>query len=133
MPEMKTVLVADDDQALRRMLALVLTRAGYQVSQAVNGTEAVDAFTAAAPDLLILDIRMPGLNGLEALRQIRRLPGGAEVPAIMLTGLAEAEDRDAAAQAGANGFVVKSRFDVRGFVGQVEAALEVPSSARKPA
>ncbi len=65
------ILVVDDDVAVRRLIRANLEARGYEISQAVNGTEALEVLESNVPDLLILDIKMPGLDGVEVCRRIR--------------------------------------------------------------
>ena len=78
----QTVLVVDDDDALREMVGLVLAGAGYEPMFAADGISAVEVFTQRSPDLVILDVMLPGQSGIEVCKQIRAISG---VPIVMLT------------------------------------------------
>ena len=98
------ILVVDDDDALREMVGLVLSGAGYEPAFAADGISAISAFTESQPDLVLLDIMLPGQSGIEVCEQIRALSG---VPIIMLTAKSETEDVVRGLEAGADDYVVK--------------------------
>lgn len=100
-----TILVVDDEPKLRALLQEFLNQHGFTVTTAASGEEALDVFQRSSPSVVLLDIKMPGMDGLTALREIRALRPSATV--IMITGL-EGEQAMAEAQAlGANGYIVK--------------------------
>ena len=99
------VLVAEDDQRLRESLARVLTFEGYDVVFAADGVEALSAAATEHPDLIILDILMPKLDGLTAARRLRS--SGDHTPVLMLTARHEVGDRVAGLDAGADDYLVK--------------------------
>jgi two-component system, OmpR family, response regulator MtrA len=98
------ILVVDDDDALREMVGLVLSGAGYQPLFASDGVSAVSVFFESTPDLVLLDIMLPGQSGIEVCKQIRAQSG---VPIIMLTAKGETEDVVQGLEAGADDYVVK--------------------------
>jgi len=98
------ILVVDDDDALREMVGLVLSGAGYNPVFAADGISAVDVFTSQNPDLVLLDIMLPGQSGIEVCGQIRSKSG---VPIIMLTARGDTEDVVLGLEAGADDYVVK--------------------------
>jgi two-component system response regulator MprA len=99
------ILVADDDPALRDALRRALRLEGYEVDLAADGAEALDALAAAGPDLLVLDVAMPNVDGLEVARRLRT--EGNRVPILMLTARDAVDDRVAGLDAGADDYVVK--------------------------
>jgi two-component system alkaline phosphatase synthesis response regulator PhoP len=88
---LRRVLAVDDEPSIRRLLEVDLTRAGYQVVTARDGLEALAMARAAPPDLIVLDVMMPGLNGFQVLDSLKEEPATGEIPVIMLT----ARDDDA--------------------------------------
>jgi two-component system response regulator MtrA len=98
------ILVVDDDDALREMVGLVLNAAGYHTVFAADGLSAVEVFKSEEPDLVLLDIMLPGQSGIEVCRQIRSLSG---TPIVMLTAKGETEDVVHGLEAGADDYVVK--------------------------
>jgi two-component system response regulator MprA len=99
------ILVADDDPALRDALRRALRLEGYEVDLAADGAEALDAVAAGGPDLLVLDVAMPNVDGLEVARRLRT--EGNRVPILMLTARDAVDDRVAGLDAGADDYVVK--------------------------
>jgi two-component system response regulator MprA len=99
------VLVVDDDPPIRRMLERTLTTEGYEVASAADGGEALAAVERAAPDLLVLDIGMPGLDGLAVCRRLRQ--SGLALPILLLTARDAVDERVAGLDAGADDYLVK--------------------------
>ena len=98
------ILVVDDDDALREMVGLVLSSNGYQPVFASDGISAVEVFKQSSPDLVLLDIMLPGQSGIDVCNQIRAVSG---VPIIMLTAKGDTEDVVVGLEAGADDYVVK--------------------------
>ena len=103
------ILVADDDATSRKLLTRILTSAGFSCTQAPDGIEALKSLHADPPSLLLLDFDMPGMDGAEVLKQLRRddNPAIAQIPAIMLTGHGGEESEVLCLEAGADDFVTK--------------------------
>jgi len=103
------ILVADDDATSRKLLVRILTNAGFSCTQAPDGIEALKSLRADAPSLLLLDFDMPGMDGAEVLKQLRRDENAAiaQIPAIMLTGHGGEESEVLCLEAGADDFVTK--------------------------
>ena len=99
------LLLVDDDPAVREALALVLDLNGFEVNTAVDGREAIRALSLDTPDAVILDVLMPGLDGLEVCRRIRA--AGDRTPVLMLTARAEVSERVAGLEAGADDYLAK--------------------------
>jgi two-component system response regulator MprA len=99
------LLIADDETAVREALALVLDLDGFEVTTAADGYEAIRTLSAQRPDAVILDVLMPGLDGLEVCRRIRAT--GDRTPVLMLTARAEVSERVAGLEAGADDYLVK--------------------------
>lgn len=78
---MKKILLVDDEESIQLLYREEFTDEGYEVISAINGEEAIEKFTSESPDLVILDIQMPGMNGIEVLRQMKMM--NAEVPVIL--------------------------------------------------
>jgi two-component system response regulator MtrA len=113
------ILVVDDDDALREMVGLVLSGAGYDPVFAADGLSAVEVFKSSEPELVLLDIMLPGQSGIEVCRQIRALSG---VPIIMLTAKSDTEDVVVGLEAGADDYVVKPHNGAE-LVARVKARL----------
>jgi DNA-binding response OmpR family regulator len=116
---MSCVLVVDDENDIRGLVQELLQRAGHDVIQAPDGNEALKRFYAEQPDLVILDVQMPGLDGWGVLERIREL---SDVPVIMLTARAEELDKVRGLRAGADDYVTKP-FGRQELLARVEAHL----------
>lgn len=127
----KKVLVVDDDPAIRRLVRAWLEVGDVMVLEATNGEEAVQIAAIEAPDVILLDIAMPVLNGIDACRRLRELPTTANVPIIMLTAKGMVEDRRAAKEAGATRFITKP-FSPLALRMEMRAYLEEKPAETKP-
>lgn len=103
----KTILIVDDEPYMIRLLQHHVERAGYKMVKAVNGREALEKIDSAKPDLIIMDVMMPELNGLEVLSQIRESPETAELPVIIMTANAQRFTKEEAEAAGVSAFLTK--------------------------
>ncbi|MGA5893719.1 response regulator transcription factor [Streptomyces venetus] len=116
----QTVLLAEDDRAIRNALERALTLEGYQVMAVADGVEALAQAHRNRPDVLVLDVMMPGIDGLQVCRVLRA--EGDRTPVLMLTALVETADRIAGLDAGADDYVVKP-FDVEEVFARLRALL----------
>jgi len=125
-----TILVVDDEPEIVRLVRSYLKRDGYRVVTAYNGEEALYAARHERPDLVVLDVLMPGMDGLEFTRRIRR---EQDVPIIMLTARADETDRIVGLEMGADDYVTKP-FSPREVVARVRAVLRraQPSDDKEP-
>jgi len=114
-----TVLVVDDEPQIRRVLRATLSSTGYEVIEAKSGQEAIETVIAERPDLILLDVNMPGMSGLEACSKIRMSFDG---PIIMVTVRNAERDKIAALDAGADDYVVKP-FAIGELLARIRAAL----------
>ena len=119
MSPMAKILIADDDPHIRQLLAFALEKAGFEVVEAEDGEAALEKAEAAAPDLLVLDINMPRMNGLDVCRQLR---ARGELPILILSSRDEEIDRVLGIELGADDYVVKP-FSPREVVARVTAIL----------
>ena len=101
------ILVVDDDFGMRLLMRESLEQAGFIVEEADDGLPAVQSFQEYRPDLILMDVVMPEMDGFTACSEIRRLPGGEQVPILMVTGLDDEESVNRAYQLGATGFITK--------------------------
>lgn len=117
--EKQRILVVEDDPNVCELVSLYLNREGYQVDCVGNGEEALRAYRAAPPDLIVLDLMLPGLDGLEVCRQVRK---ESETPIIMLSARGDDIDRILGLELGADDYVPKP-FNPRELVARVKAVL----------
>jgi DNA-binding response OmpR family regulator len=101
------ILIVDDDPRLLHIVAMYLGIEGYEVSTAENGEDGLAKVEARAPDLVILDIMMPGMDGIETCRRIRGHPPTAATPIVMFSALSSDDDIERARVAGANHLITK--------------------------
>ena len=104
---MKTVLIVEDDQMNRDMLLLRLKRRGYEISIAENGLEGVEFAQNKKPDVIVMDMSLPVLDGWEATRRIKADPSTANIPVIALTAHAMSVDRVRSMEAGCDAYLTK--------------------------
>lgn len=116
------ILIAEDDDSIVELVFTALESAGHQCLHAENGARALDMMRLYAPDLLVLDVMMPEMDGIEAAQRIRKDERIAGTPILMLTALSEVENKVGGLDAGADAYIPKP-FDVREFTAQVSALL----------
>ncbi|MDE3095581.1 MAG: response regulator [Chloroflexota bacterium] len=107
MPAPPSILVVDDQRANRELLEAQLASGGYEIRQAADGVEALESVEHAEPDLILLDIEMPRLNGIEVCRRLKRDPRRRLIPIVILTAQVDRETRLAGLAAGADDFLTK--------------------------
>ena len=101
------IVVADDDAATRFVVSSALTHEGFSVIEASNGQEAIEAFKQSQPDVILMDVEMPGTDGYQACAIIRDSQGGADLPVVMVTGHDDSESINRAYEVGATDFISK--------------------------
>ena len=121
----RRILVVDDEERMVRFIRLNLEHDGFQVSEAFNGKEAIQKIRDVTPDLILLDVMMPDLDGFEVLETVREV---SNVPVIMLTAKGEEDDRVRGLELGADDYITKP-FSPRELVSRVKAVLRRTESA----
>jgi DNA-binding response OmpR family regulator len=127
MPDSSTILLVDDEDSIQKLLAYPLEREGYRVLQARDGEEAMRRFASERIDLVVLDIMLPKLDGLEVCKRLR---AESEVPIIMLTARDDELDKVLGLELGADDYITKP-FSIREFRSRVRALLRRASVARQ--
>jgi CheY-like chemotaxis protein len=115
------VLIAEDDQPVREALVTLVELLGHAATAVRDGAGALDAVSACRPDLVLSDIRMPAVSGLELCRRLKANPATHQIPVVLITALGE-EHRRVALAAGADGFLNKP-FGIPAFRAQIEMAM----------
>src|SRR5258708_39823675 len=102
-----TILIADDDPISRQMLRLFLQQDGYIIHEVEDGPEVIAMYESFQPDLILLDAMMPQMTGFEVCTRLQELPGGDQIPVLIITGLDDEESVDQAFAAGAADYITK--------------------------
>ena len=126
------ILVVEDDRFLRRACEASLRERGFEVIIAEDGEDGLRLARAAPPDLILLDLLMPKLSGIEMLRALRERPETAAIPVVILSNSSRDEDKQQALQLGASGYYVKANLSLRELAGQVDRLVH-PAPAVDPA
>ncbi|PBC71153.1 response regulator receiver domain-containing protein [Streptomyces sp. TLI_235] len=119
---MASILVADDDADIRDLVAYKLTQSGHQVTVVDDGLGALKAVREQTVDLALLDIRMPGMSGLDVCRELRAAPETERLPVILLTARSQEFDIETGFAAGADDYIIKP-FSPRELSSRVQAVL----------
>lgn len=101
------ILIVDDDATTRKLLGLYLKTKGYEISSAENGLDAIEKVGRDNPNLIITDLNMPYMDGIEFVKTMRADPARHEIPILMVTTEADPEERERAMSVGVNGYLVK--------------------------
>ncbi len=104
---MPTILVVDDHEEIREALAEILEEEGHEVLQAVDGLHALEIVSGTIPDVILLDIAMPGMDGLETLQRLKDRPESAKLPVIMVTAQGDRQNMVKAVQLGVRDYITK--------------------------
>lgn len=131
MPKTRILVIEDDDDA-RMMYGIMLRSWGYEVLEATTGQEGTTAALRQKPDLILLDIMMPDMDGYEVCRQLRNDPGFHQVPILFLTALDTMDDRIKGYSMGGDDFLTKGQIDYKEMGVRIKAALERAERLRRP-
>ena len=117
------ILIVEDDEFLRSLTAKRLEKDGYDLAVAVDGDSAVTTAEKEKPDLILLDLLLPGTNGFQALEKMRTIDGLGKTPVIVFSNLGQKEDIEKAKGLGANDFLIKANFTLDDVVAKVKTYL----------
>ena len=106
----KTILIIEDDKFLRELICQKLIKEGYEVCEAIDGEEGVKKIKEAKPDLVLLDLILPGIDGFEVLSKIKEDPETKSIPVIILSNLGQKEDVEKGLKLGAADYLIKAHF-----------------------
>lgn len=118
------VLIVDDDEKVRELVRVNLEFEGYTVREAANGADGLEAIEEAKPDLILLDVMMPHIDGWEMLRRVQEQYGAGVIPVVMFSGKLDDQAQALAANSGAQGFVGKP-FDLQHLITQTKKIVPV--------
>jgi two-component system, cell cycle response regulator DivK len=127
-PEVRILLV-EDNVVNRRLAEFLLRSEGYQVREAASAHEAFELLSLEKPDLILMDVQLPGLDGLEATKRLKANPATRDIPVVAVTSYAMKGDRESALAAGCCGYITKP-IDKTTFVKEV--AIHLPAKDRGP-
>lgn len=129
-----TILVVDDEEMTRNLLRLMLERNGYAIVEARDGQEALDLINTDRPDVVIMDVMMPNMDGFTACEELRRQPKTAELPVILLSARTQNEAVRAGLLAGADRYMTKpiSRPELIETIEDLLSGLKTPQNDRLP-
>ena len=119
----KTIVLADDESYIAIAYRDGLERAGFAVTVANNGQDALGAISHIKPDIVLLDLIMPKMNGLEVLKAIKADPALSSIPVIVLSNLSQVTDEAEVLRLGAADFLIKSDFSLKQIIEKVESVL----------
>jgi DNA-binding response OmpR family regulator len=122
------ILLVDDDPNIRQLVSLYLTREGFEVEEAQRGDDALKQFKAAAPNMILLDIMLPGMDGWQVCREVRKV---SNIPIIMLTAKDETFDKVLGLELGADDYIAKP-FEPKELVARIKAVIRRYQSAEAP-
>ncbi len=120
----KKILVVEDEATLQKALNDVLSQEGYNVLSAIDGMRGLEMITQEKPDLILLDIILPKMDGFEILKKIKEDKDTAEIPVIILTNLSDLENIQKALDLGATTYLVKADFHLEDVLKKVKEALQ---------
>lgn len=119
---MKKILIIEDEVDIANMVALRLSREGFEPLMAHDGHSGLDLARATSPDLILLDLMLPGMDGVRVFKELRRFPATRDTPVVMLTARAQTEDRVAGLELGADDYITKP-FSLKELTLRIEAIL----------
>lgn len=125
---MKRILVVEDDPIIMNLIVILLEHEGHEVAQSFSAEEGISLAASHPPDLVLMDVALPGLDGLEATRILKAREDTRRIPIIALTAQVMKEDAERAARAGCDGFIVKP-ISIRAFLQEISRLLDEHAQA----
>jgi len=121
---MKKILIIEDDKFLRELITRKLLNEAYEVSEAVDGEEGIKKIKEEKPDLVLLDLILPGIDGFEVLSQMRKESALSSIPVIILSNLGQKEDVEKGLKMGAVDYLIKAHFTPGEIIDKIKSALK---------
>ncbi len=119
----KKILIVEDDKFLRELISQKILQEGYDVSEAVDGEKGVTSVKEVKPDLVLLDLILPGIDGFEVLSRIKADPETSKIPVIILSNLGQKDDIDRGLKMGAVDYMIKAHFTPAEIITKVRGIL----------
>lgn len=120
----KNILIIEDDDFFRELIKKKLVSEGFEVAEAIDGEKGIDAIRENKPNLVILDLLLPNIDGFEVLSKIKEDSATASTPVIILSNLGQQEDIERGLKLGATDFLIKSQFDIDQIMDKVKGAMK---------
>jgi DNA-binding response OmpR family regulator len=121
---MKKILVIEDDKFLRELISQKILKEGYDIAEAVDGEKGIEAVKKEMPDLVLLDLILPGIDGFEVLARIKADPSVAQIPVIILSNLGQKDDIEKGIKMGATDYMIKAHFTPTEIIAKVRTILK---------
>jgi|SRR3989338_1876102 len=122
-PKNETIMVVEDDKFLRDLLIEKLNKEGYRIKEAIDGNEALKELQGAKPNLILLDLILPGIDGFEILRRMKNDPALSKIPVIVLSNLGQQDDINRAKELGAKYYLIKAHFTLGEIMEKIRSVL----------
>jgi len=123
---MKTILIVEDEPTLQKTLSLALSQEGYEVKNALDGEIGLKLAKEVKPDLILLDLILPKVDGFEALEELKNNDSTKEIPIIVLTNLESTQEIERALVMGATTYLVKANYDLKDIIQKIKETLKQP-------
>jgi len=120
----KKILIVEDDKFLRELIVKKLTKENYDVTEAIDGEEGVKKVKEEKPDLVLLDLILPGIDGFEVLSKIKQDPATSAIPVIILSNLGQKEDVERGLELGAVDYLIKAHFTPGEIIEKISTTLK---------
>ena len=120
----RTILIIEDDKFLRELVIRKLIKEGYETSEAVDGEEGIKKIKEEKPDLILLDLILPGIDGFEVLSKMREDPALAQIPVIILSNLGQKDDVEKGLKMGAIDYLIKAHFTPGEIIEKIKVVLK---------
>jgi DNA-binding response OmpR family regulator len=120
----KKILVVEDDKFLRELIAQKIMKEGYDVLEAVDGEKGAESIKKEKPDLVLLDLILPGIDGFEVLAKMKSDPSTSQIPVIILSNLGQKDDIEKGLEMGANDYMIKAHFTPAEIMEKVRSVLK---------
>ena len=120
----KNILIVEDDKFLRELIVQKLIKEGYDAAEAIDGEEGIKKVKTAKPDLVLLDLILPGIDGFEVLTRMKEDPSLAQIPVIILSNLGQKDDVERGLKLGAVDYLIKAHFTPREIIDKIKNKLK---------
>lgn len=120
----KTILIVEDDKFLRELITQKLAKEGYDTLMAIDGEEGIKNIREGKPDLVLLDLILPGIDGFEVLSRMKEDENLAKIPVIILSNLGQREEVERGLKLGANDYMIKAHFTPREIIDKIKTILK---------